>query len=113
MVYWSLGFCTTELRIKRTQFGRQALFLFTRSAVSTVCVVDPACVGLVFVWQNHKVINLRETGKLVKERYNHMENRTWLEKCRRRIRLYNVDIRTIFGVRKRIWYVVLGRKEAG
>jgi len=38
-----------------------------------VCIVDPACVGLAFVWQDHKVINFRETGKLIKETYNYME----------------------------------------
>jgi hypothetical protein len=26
-------------------------------------------VGLLFAWQNHKAINFRETGKLLKERY--------------------------------------------
>jgi hypothetical protein len=47
--------------------------LFARSAVSAVCVVDPACVGLACVWQNHEVINFRETDKLIKERYNFLE----------------------------------------
>jgi len=30
-------------------------------------------VGLACVWQNHKVINFRETDKLIKERYNYLE----------------------------------------
>ena len=30
--------------------------------------MDPACVGLAFVWQNHKVIKFRETDKLNKRK---------------------------------------------